>query len=98
MAHGFASAVGSFKAFVSNFTWSAAGEGLRNTPMSTTAKINLLLKRYLAQLFIEDLLGEFHTLVFEYLCILFDDAVQRHADLPGSREDFGIFDDGFIVQ
>src|SRR5207247_3064814 len=60
--------------------------------------LSLLLEWYIAQFSIENLLGKFHALVFEYLCILFDDAVQRHPDLPGPRENFGIFDGGFVVQ
>src|SRR5215468_10689246 len=58
----------------------------------------ILFEWYLAQFSVEHVLGKFHALVFEYLCILFDDAVQRHADLPGPRENFGIFDSGFVVQ
>src|SRR3974390_2748606 len=32
------------------------------------------------------------------MCVLFDMAVERHADLPWAREHLGILDGGFVMQ
>src|SRR5215467_9962105 len=50
----------------------------------------------LAPLSVHQFLDKFHTLEIEKLCILFLPPVERHADLPRTREDLGIFNCGLV--
>src|SRR5262249_5125012 len=51
----------------------------------------------LAEVSVEELLGELHTLVLEHSNVLFEPPVERHPDLPRPRENFGILDGRLVV-
>src|SRR5207244_1098673 len=56
------------------------------------------LSSRLAQMSVDQLLDELHAFEFHDLHILFYAAVDRHADLPGSRKNVLILDRSFIIQ
>src|SRR6476659_519926 len=51
-----------------------------------------------AKLPVQQLLHELDALVFEDRRVLFEAAIQRHADLPGSGKDFRVFDRRLVHQ
>src|ERR1041384_5808128 len=79
-------------------TWRYSGiwifQGRANTLGSANHGFFIRLPPSLAGLFAElaihEILDEFHALEFHQPRILFDVAVQRHLDFPGTREYLGI--------
>src|ERR1041384_3821152 len=78
---------------ITTMTASAAKQVSERRPMGASFR---LITRLLPKTAVHQLFGELHALVLEQPRVLFDATIERHADLPGTREPLRIFNRRFI--